>query len=93
MEYGVAGLTVLLAAVGLLASARGTRADETGEIPALADLERRAFGFALVAVGLHGLIDFPLRIPVLALIAAAWAGLWVGTRPAAAGADSAVKNG
>ena len=89
MEYGVAGLAVLLAAAGLLASARGTRADETGEIPAFADLERRAFGFALVALGLHGLIDFPLRIPLLALIAAAWAGLWVGTRPAAAGADSA----
>ena len=93
MEYGVAGLAVVLAAVGLLASAPGARADKTGEIPAYADLERRAFGFALVAVGLHGLIDFPLRIPLLAVIAAAWAGLWVGTRPAAAADSAATENG
>ena len=88
MEYGVAGLAVLLAGVGLLASARGVRTDSSGEIPEFADLERRAFGFALVALGLHGLIDFPLRIPLLALIAAAWAGVWIGTRPAAAVAAS-----
>ncbi len=88
MEYGVAGLAVLLAGVGLLASARGARADSSREMPEFADLERRAFGFALVALGLHGLIDFPLRIPLLALIAAAWAGVWIGTRPASAVAAS-----
>ena len=37
----------------------------------------------LAALGLHSLIDFPLRMPLIAVLAAAWAGLWAGTRPAA----------
>ena len=53
----------------------------TSEIPPFADLERRAFGFGLIACGLHCLIDFPLRIPLIALLAATWAGVWVGTSP------------
>ena len=82
VEFGVAGALVVLAAVALAFSARGpSPTGATGEIPPFADLERRAFGFGLIACGLHSLIDFPLRIPLIALLAATWAGIWVGTAP------------
>ena len=82
VEFGAAGALIVLAAVALALSARGpSPAGAAGEIPPFADLERRAFGFGLIACGLHGLIDFPLRIPLIALLAATWAGIWVGTAP------------
>ena len=82
VEFGVAGALIVLAAVALALSARGpSPAGAAGEIPPFADLERRAFGFGLIACGLHSLIDFPLRIPLIALLAATWAGIWVGTAP------------
>ena len=82
VEFGVAGALIVLAAVALAFSARGpSPAGAAGEIPPFADLERRAFGFGLIACGLHSLIDFPLRIPLIALLAATWAGIWVGTAP------------
>mgnify|MGYP003582881462 FL=1 len=80
-EFGVAGALVVALALALALSARHSAGTGSDEIPAFADLERRAFGFGLLAFGLHGLVDFPLRVPLLALIAAAWAGIWVGTRP------------
>ena len=82
VEFGAAGALIVLAAVALALSARGpSPAGAAGEIPPFADLERRAFGFGLIACGLHSLIDFPLRIPLIALLAATWAGIWVGTAP------------
>ena len=88
-EFGVAGVLVVVVAVALALAVRNRPGTASGEIPAFADLERRAFGFGLLACGLHALIDFPLRVPVLALIAAAWAGVWIGTRPASVAAASA----
>ena len=82
MEYGMVGVLVAVAAAVLLFSARAAKSASSDEIPPFADLERRAFGFGLLACVLHSLIDFPLRIPLIALIAAVWAGLWTGTRPA-----------
>ncbi len=82
VEFGVAGALIVLVAVALALSARGpSPAGATGEIPPFAELERRAFGFGLLACGLHGLIDFPLRIPLIVLLAATWAGVWAGTAP------------
>ena len=82
VEFGVAGALIVLVAVALALSARGpSPAVATGEIPPFAELERRAFGFGLLGLGLHCLIDFPLRIPLIALLAATWAGVWVGTAP------------
>jgi len=49
--------------------------------PPFAELERRAFGLGLIALFLHSLVDFPFRIPLLALLVATWAGVWVGQRP------------
>ena len=89
MEFGMAGVLVVVAVAGLLLAARGSNRLPFDEIPPFADLERRAFGFGLLACSLHCLIDFPLRIPLIALIAAAWAGLWAATRPIPA-AGSAV---
>ena len=82
VEYGWAGTLVVLAAVALLLGVRRGGRDGPDVIPPFADLERKAFRSGLVACGLHGLVDFPLRIPLIALIAAAWAGVWAGTRPA-----------
>ena len=82
VEFGVAGAIIVAVAVALALAARRTAsAEASGEIPPFADLERRAFGFGLIACGLHCLIDFPLRIPLIALLAATWAGVWVGTSP------------
>lgn len=82
VEFGVAGAIVVAGAVALaLAARRPPPAGASGEIPPFAELERRAIGFGLLACGLHGLIDFPLRIPLIALLAAAWAGVWAGTAP------------
>jgi hypothetical protein len=81
VEFGVAGSLTVLAVVALALSARGAASAGPVEIPPFADLERRAFGLGLLACALHCLIDFPLRIPLIALIAATWAGVWVGTRP------------
>ena len=80
-EFGVAGAAIAAAAGALALLARNPESVGLREMPPFADLERRAFGFGLLACGLHSLIDFPLRVPVLALIAAAWAGAWIGTRP------------
>ncbi|MGD9611322.1 MAG: O-antigen ligase family protein [Kiritimatiellia bacterium] len=85
VEFGVAGALAVLAAAALAFSARGGDSAGPADFPPFAELERPAFSFGLLACGLHGLIDFPLRIPLIALIAATWAGAWVGTRPAAPG--------
>ena len=88
IEFGVAGGILALAGMALaLFARRGEPFAAAAEIPPFADLERRAFGFGLVACALHCLVDFPLRIPLIALLAAAWAGVWAGTRPAKAGGD------
>jgi O-antigen ligase len=79
-EFGLAGSLWVLAAVGVALSARSTRKD--GALPPMAELEHHAFGLGLLACALHGMIDFPLRNPLIWILAAAWAGVWVGTRPA-----------
>lgn len=80
-EFGVAGGAWIGMAILLGLSAGNGRRPRADWIPPFAELERRAFALGLAACALHGLIDFPLRIPLLALIAAAWAGVWAGNRP------------
>jgi O-antigen ligase len=90
-EYGVAGGLLVVGSVLVMLGARGGAAAAKQEIPPFSDLERPAFVFALAGFGLHALVDFPLRIPLIALIVAAWAGVWAGTRgsrPAAGGVAS-----
>jgi hypothetical protein len=44
----------------------------------------------LLACALHAMIDFPLRNPWIGMLAAAWAGIWAGSRiPRNAGARPA----
>jgi O-antigen ligase len=86
-EYGWAGLLWLGGAAGLALSARPRRhscsPNGGAEIPGFAAWERPALGAGLLALGLHACIDFPLRVPLIALLAAVWAGVWAGSRPAA----------
>ena len=77
-EFGVAGSLWVGMAVWLALSVRGRAREDSEPIPPFADLERAAFAWGLVAVSMHALIDFPLRIPVIALLTAAWAGVWAG---------------
>lgn len=81
-EFGLAGGLWVVLAAGLAGTARTAAAPVGGRIPPFASLERRAFVLGLAACALHALIDFPLRIPLLALLAATWAGVWAGHRPA-----------
>lgn len=82
-EFGIAGGLWVALGVGGLLSANGGNRTHFNRIPVFAELERRAFALGLAACALHALIDFPLRIPLIALVAAAWAGVWAGNRPAA----------
>lgn len=92
-EYGGAGVLWMTGFAGLALSARprGKRPSANGpaEIPAFADLERPALATGLLALGLHAGIDFPLRIPLIAMVAAVWAGLWAASRPAPSEAGGA----
>lgn len=81
VEYGWAGLAILLVLALMVFSARRKISIEEGEIPAYGDFERHAFGLAVVAFALHSLVDFPLRIPLLTLLTATWIGIWLGARP------------
>jgi hypothetical protein len=80
-EFGLAGGLWVGLAAGLACSGRNRAAPVHGQIPPFAGLERNAFALGLAACALHAMIDFPLRIPLLALLAAAWAGVWAGHRP------------
>ncbi len=79
-EFGVAGGIGVLMALGLLLSATRKVPSSARDFPAFAELERRSFALGLCACALHSIVDFPLRVPLIALLAAAWAGAWAGHR-------------
>lgn len=80
-EFGVVGGLCMSLAALLLASAPRKSQPVPARIPPFAALERPAFAVGLIACALHSMVDFPLRIPLIALMAAAWAGVWAGSRP------------
>jgi O-antigen ligase len=82
-EYGVAGGAWVLGSLWLMGLARSRTWVESARLPPFSVLERPAFGLGLFAIALHSLVDFPFRIPLLAVMAAAWAGVWAGHRSAA----------
>ncbi len=88
-EFGMAGGLWMLAAAGLALSGRGREPMDPKQIPPFAFLERRAFALGLLACALHSMVDFPLRIPLIAILAAVWAGVWAGHREAPAGSGGA----
>jgi O-antigen ligase len=59
----LAGLIVILAAVGGLRWAMGARV-----LPPMAQLWRRGIGASVAAVALFSFVDFPLRIPAVGLL-------------------------
>ena len=81
-EFGVAGALWIALAALLALSAKGVNPVRPERIPPFAELEQSAFALGLFACALHSAIDFPLRIPLIALLAAAWAGVWAGHRAA-----------
>lgn len=81
-EFGWLGGAGLLAAAGFAVSGICGRRETDPDLPAFAELERRAFGLGLLVCFLHAIMDFPLRNPWIGMLAAAWAGIWAGSRPA-----------
>ena len=79
-EFGWLGGLWMIGAAGLALSARKSQ-EPSSEIPPFTDLERQGFLMGLAACALHCCVDFPLRVPLMALIAAAWLGVWAGQRP------------
>lgn len=88
-EYGWVGGGTVLLAVGWALSARKPKTRHREIVPAFAELERRFWALGLMAGSFHCLVDFPLRDPLIAIMAATWAGVWAGQRPAPAGAGCA----
>jgi O-antigen ligase len=80
-EFGWAGGLWMAAAAGLALMGSRRKPVHSESLPPFAELERAAFGLSLAALGLHALIDFPLRVPLIAVMAAAWLGVWAGSRP------------
>ncbi|MFY9182230.1 MAG: O-antigen ligase family protein [Kiritimatiellia bacterium] len=74
-EWGWAGCSILFIAFLLVLLRRPGRSANHHAVPAWNELEKNAFRLGILAIMLHGLIDFPLRIPLLALISAAWLAL------------------
>jgi O-antigen ligase len=88
-EFGLAGGLWVALAAGLALTAKGGRAPANPErIPSFVELERPAFALGLLACALQCIADFPLRIPLIALLAATWAGVWAGHRTACAKAGA-----
>lgn len=77
-EFGALGALIALGAVGAMVCQlwRGLNGNDS-EGPSFAEIERPFAGLALATVALHGLVDFPLRAPAVALLAAFCAGQWV----------------
>lgn len=84
-EWGWAGSLVMVGVFLLVLARRPVRSVENRAVPAWSELEQIAFRLGVLAIALHGLIDFPLRIPLLALIVMAW--LAIACRPVQSASD------
>ncbi len=74
-EYGIAGVGILaLAAWPLLSAARRRPPASTGT-PLFQDLESPAVALGIAGCLIHGLVDFPLRTPLVGLMMSAYAGV------------------
>jgi len=74
-EFGTLGALIAIGSFGVCAVrlSRALHADR-GELPRFDEIERPAAALAVAAAALHALVDFPLRAPAIALLAAFCAG-------------------
>lgn len=71
-EYGLLGCLILIAGIALIFfSSQKTSIESIGD-PYFRELEARGLWLALAGVGLHGLVDFPLRHSLIALLTVVW---------------------
>ena len=75
-EYGVWGTAILAGLAGWALTSWPKKKSLSTEIPSFGELERFGFALGLLVLALHCLVDFPLRIPLIALMAATWTGVW-----------------
>ena len=78
-ELGVLGVLVCMVAGGLILSSGTGRKNRRRLTPSFLALEGFGLCVALVGVGLHSLVDFPFRHPMIALLTVVWAAILVET--------------
>lgn len=75
-ELGWLGLVISVVCIGFVIIVTRRRAPiGKYQWPLFRDIEGPAFVVALLTVMLHGMIDFPWRMPAIVWVAGAWAGL------------------
>ena len=75
-ELGLLGSAIcLMAACTMCLCARRVAPPPLDDWPRFRELEGPGFALGLATLLLHSMVDFPLRMPALAWIAAAWCGL------------------
>jgi len=76
-EWGLAGIALFLAAGGIMIRDLLTETASERHTGRFSGIECAGLCLALTAVGLHSLIDFPFRHPLIALMALMWLGMLV----------------
>lgn len=74
-EYGLLGSLVLIAGAALILFSRRPSLVDFSDGPTFRELEGAGLWLALVGIALHGLIDFPFRHPLIALLTVVWTGI------------------
>jgi O-antigen ligase len=77
-EYGLLGGGIFLTAVACILFFGRRRDAENRSSPSFVELEGFGIILALCGIGLHSLIDFPLRHPLNALLTGVWIGILAG---------------
>jgi O-antigen ligase len=77
-EYGILGVALAVVGTVLMLRSGPRSASPSALVPGFNELEGTGFWLALAGVGLHGLVDFPLRHPLNALLAVTWIGMLAG---------------
>jgi O-antigen ligase len=79
-EYGVLGCVIVVLGIGLILAGIGHHSPSVdAKTPPEAELEGAGIVLALGGVLLHGLVDFPLRHPVILCVAGVWLAMLIKT--------------
>lgn len=80
-EYGLLGSGVVLGVGAWIVFFGRRRESPDQRSPSFRELEGAGLRLALAGIGLHGLLDFPLRHPLNALLTAVWISILAGRLP------------
>ncbi len=77
-EYGLLGSGIVLAGVAWILFSSPRRGRPNQKTPSFLELEGFGLVLALIGIGLHGLVDFPFRHPLNALLTVVWIAILAG---------------